>query len=71
MSILFFRQEQISFLYGASVLAAVDTLYWISCVTYSYKLAPPTLIGTMAALAGSFQWVIAKVIYIFLFFIFF
>ena len=36
------------------------TLFWITAMTYSYKLAPPTLIGTMAAMAGSVEWVISK-----------
>ena len=29
-------------------------------MTYGYKIAPPALIGTMAAMTGSVNWVIAK-----------
>lgn len=37
-----------------------STLYWTSAIKYTYKIAPPTLVGTMAALTGSVNWIIAK-----------
>ncbi len=36
------------------------TLYWTAAIKYTYKIAPPTLVGTMAALTGTMNWVIAK-----------
>ena len=37
-----------------------NTLFWIASVNYAYKLAHPTLIGTMAAMLNSIDWVIMK-----------
>ena len=36
------------------------TLYWTAAIKYAYKIAPPALVGTMAALTGSVNWIIAK-----------
>ena len=51
----------INLMYG---LIWMDSLclvvYWTSAVKYSYKIAPPTLVGTMAAIANSIQWVIGE-----------
>ena len=56
-----FRQTPPTFIYGLAVFDSFGyTLFWITAMTYSYKLAPPTLIGTMAAMAGSVEWVISK-----------
>ena len=29
------------------------TLYWTAAMKYAFKIAPPTLVGTMAAMSGS------------------
>ena len=50
--------------YYAYALAWLDfwagTLYWTAAIKYAYKIAPPALVGTMAALTGSVNWIIAK-----------
>ena len=33
---------------------------WISCVQYSYKLAPPTLVATVVSITSTIMWVIGK-----------
>ncbi len=51
--------------YYAFALAAmnvfVSTLYWVAVITYANKVAPPTLIGTMAALTATVNWVMGTI----------
>ena len=55
----FSRQTPPNYILGLAPLDALCiTLYWTSAVKYSYKIAPPTLIGTMAAITGSINWII-------------
>ncbi len=35
-------------------------LGWLSALTYSYKIAPPPLIGTMAAVTGAINWIVGR-----------
>ena len=55
------RQSPPTFIYGIGALDAIfQTLFWIAAMSYAYKLAPPTLIATMAALLNSVIWVVTK-----------
>ena len=59
---IFIRQSPPTYLYGFSILDGISQgLYWTSAIKYSYKIAPPSLIGTMAALTGSVNWIIGKI----------
>ena len=58
------RQSPPNFLYGFSILdGVIQGLYWTAAVKYSFRIAPPTLVGTMAALTGSVNWIIGKNLY--------
>ncbi len=35
-------------------------LGWLAALTHSYKIAPPPLIGTMAAVPGAINWIVGK-----------
>ena len=60
--LIFFRQSPPTYLYGFSILDGISQgLYWTSAIKYSFKIAPPSLIGTMAALTGSVNWIIGKI----------
>ena len=59
---IFIRQSPPTYLYGFSILDGISQgLYWTSAIKYSFKIAPPSLIGTMAALTGSVNWIIGKI----------
>ena len=36
------------------------TLYWVACVTYAYKMAPPKYLATVMSINGALQWMIGK-----------
>lgn len=57
----YIKQSPPYYIYGLAWLDALcATLYWTSAIMYSYKIAPPTLVGTMAALTGSVNWIVGK-----------
>ena len=39
---------------------------WISCVQYSYKIAPPTLVATVVSITSTIMWVIGEFSVVFL-----
>ena len=56
-----FRQSPPTYAYGLALLHfLIGGLYWTSAVKYGFKIAPPTLVGTMTGLVGSVNWIIAK-----------
>ena len=36
----------------------IGHLGWLAAMTYAYKIAPPALIGTMAAVTGAVNWIL-------------
>ncbi len=50
--------------YYALALALLDgpsvALQWTATLYYGFKICPPDLVGTMASLSGTFQWVVGK-----------
>jgi hypothetical protein len=55
------RQTPPNYAYGLSVLDFLtSTLYWTAAIKYAYKISPPSLIGTFAALSAAVNWIVGK-----------